>query len=54
MGGMSKAKYHGYAWLPMNILDLFRDIHDSVMDFRDLKYKYLTAIMYPSLNNRCP
>ena len=45
MDGMPKAINHGYA-LPMNIYDLFMDIHNSVMDIRDLKYKYLTAILY--------
>ena len=30
----------------MNIYDLFMDIHHSVMDIRDLKYEYLTAILY--------
>ena len=47
MDGMPKAKKRGYAWLPMNIQihHLFMDIHHSVMDIRDLKYKYLTAVM---------
>ena len=30
----------------IHIHNLFMDIHHSVMDIRDLKYKYLTTVMY--------
>ena len=30
----------------IHIHHLFMDIHHSVKDIRDLKYKYLTAVMY--------
>ena len=48
MYGMLKANNHGYAVLPLNIHihPLFMDIHHSVMDIRDLKYKYLATVMY--------